>query len=81
MKKTAIVIAVLLLVTIGCTKNRKHCWKCHFNRAENMPTLDTTVCDMTEDESKDFQQQTAKRMKDEYGNIGTPSSTCWRTNR
>jgi|GEM_PF-6187319 len=67
MKYTLLIIAPFMLLT-ACAKNKKSCWRCEFaTSASGMGKSDTTVCSMTEAESKTFQQDHVKKLKAEYG--------------
>lgn len=84
MKKYIPMLAIVILVA-ACKKNRKYCWQCHFSITEASAKgpgigLDTNVCDMTEAESKDFQQTTVRRLKqlDTSGNQYSWGSACYK---
>lgn len=80
--RTYLVIALttMVVLTTSC-KNKKYCWKCQFAKGKT-ETLDTTVCDMTVDESKAFQEKKARELNYQYGQPETgPGSTCMKTSR
>lgn len=80
--RTCLVIALTMMVvlTTACG-NKKYCWKCQFAMGKTA-SLDTTVCDMTEDESKAFQEKKARELNYQYGQPETgPGSTCMKTSR
>lgn len=77
----ALLAAVVVLVSFSACKQKKYCWKCAVLATDKNPGLDTLVCDMTSDESKEFQQALAKRMKAEYGELADLSSYCHKQNR
>lgn len=78
--------AILLLLSgsllVSCGKKKTYCWKCQFAMGVQSRMLDTTVCNMTEEESKVFQQQTAQRMIDTHGKpMSAPSSWCHKSSK
>lgn len=77
----ALLAAIVVLVSFSACKEKKSCWKCSVLATDKNPGLDTLVCDMTSDESKEFQQALAKRMKAEYGELADLSSYCHKQNR
>lgn len=77
----ALLAAIVVLVSFSSCKEKKSCWKCSVLATDKNPGLDTLVCDMTSDESKEFQQALAKRMKAEYGELADLSSYCHKQNR
>jgi hypothetical protein len=81
MRKYAAGILILVAFTSISCKNKKYCWECRFNKGST-DVLDTTVCEMTEDASKEFQQKTAERLNYQYGQPTTgPGSMCRKTSR
>ncbi len=61
-------LALCLILTTACSKNKKSCWRCEFaTSASGVGWSDTTICNMTEAESKTFQQDHVKKLKEEYG--------------
>ena len=77
----ALLAAIVVLVSFSACKEKKSCWKCSVLATDKNPGLDTLVCDMTSDESKEFQQALVKRMKAEYGELADLSSYCHKQNR
>ena len=77
----ALLAAIVVLVLFSACKQKKSCWKCSVLATDKNPGLDTLVCDMTSDESKEFQQALAKRMKAEYGELADLSSYCHKQDR
>lgn len=59
------ILAIVLCTS--CSKNKKFCWRCNFSIPSGTNALDTTVCGMTSDESKNFQQAQVKKLTDFYG--------------
>lgn len=75
------VIILLAVISLASCKNKKYCWECRFSKGST-DVLDTTVCEMTEDASKEFQQKTAERLNYQHGQPTTgPGSMCRKTSR
>lgn len=67
MRYTIIAVFALFAVT-ACGKHKKYCWRCEFaTSATGSGQSDTTVCNMTEEESKNFQQNHVRTLKELYG--------------
>jgi hypothetical protein len=82
MKKIIVLGLISLSCMASCNKDKKYCWKCIFTAYENNTGLDTTVCNMTETESENFQQSTIKHMVTTYGepdNVPV-TSACYKQN-
>lgn len=79
--KKFILLPVIAFCALSCGKNKKYCWRCSFAKTDTHPGLDTTVCDMTETQSKDFQQNTVKEMNAKYGtSTSVIGSACFKQN-
>lgn len=80
--KNILPLLLALFVLAGCSKNKKYCWKCMFPATDSHPGLDTTVCDMTSEESKAFQTAQAKAINIRYGISPEASitSACYKQN-
>lgn len=64
----SILVLLALLICSACGKHKKYCWRCVFaTSATGSGQSDTTVCDMTEEESKNFQQNHVRTLKELYG--------------
>lgn len=78
--KYLITLSTVLILLSSCSKKKEYCWQCNFGATDTRPGLDTLICDMTEEESKTFQQNTVKMLNEEYGvaeELGY-SSACYK---
>lgn len=66
-----ILILLMIVVSAACKKDRKSCWSCYFpiSASISVSGIDTTVCSMTEEESRQFQSEYVKELRDKYGDI------------
>lgn len=67
--KKMLVLLVAVIAFASCKKERKSCWSCYFPISDTASYFDTTVCDMTSEESKKFQSEHVQILREKHGPI------------